>query len=329
MLERDAVAGPILFAGITDPKKQSARARGKISMDLRQMRQFVAVAEELNFRRAAQRLHISQPPLTAAVQRLEEELGVELLERDRRHVSLTPAGMVFLREARRMISAAQLAAEITQRAAAGMVGSLRIGFFPSAAVGILPPLLQAFRKGYPDVKLVLNAETSARQASDLQSGAIDLAIVVPPLARVDTVKVQPHGQEDIILAVPRLHALAGESSVALKALAGEDFVSYQSHEAPAFEGIVVAACQQSGFLPHVVQAASNMMAVLACVSSGAGVALVPKSMSAVQMPQVRYLRVRQGRSSVQYPFALAWNPANDNPVLPPFLSTAAGLAKRA
>jgi DNA-binding transcriptional LysR family regulator len=296
-------------------------------MDLRQMRQFVAIAEELNFRRAAQRLHISQPPLTAAVQRLEEELGVTLFARDRRHVELTPAGAAFLQEARRMLAGAQIAVEITQRAAAGLLGTLRISFFPSAALAILPPLLTSFRKGYPDVKLVLQAETGARQGRELQSGAIDLAVVVPPLADPQGVKMQPHGEEDIILAVPGQHALAAQAAVPLKSLSAEAFVSFRSREGPAFEGIVVAACQQSGFLPNVVQTASNMMTVLACVSAGAGIALVPKSVSAIRVPQVQYLQVRQGRSAVRYPFALAYSPANDNPVLAPFLAAAAKVAR--
>jgi DNA-binding transcriptional LysR family regulator len=296
-------------------------------MDLRQMRQFVAIAEELNFRRAAQRLHISQPPLTAAVQRLEEELGVALLVRDRRHVSLTPAGAAFLLEARRLLAGAQFAVEITQRAAAGLVGSLRISFFPSAALGILPPLLAAFRKGYPDVRLVLNAEPGARQARELLGGTLDVALVVPPLADSQGVKLQLHGEEDILLAVPAQHVLAAQRAVPLKTLAGEPFVSFRSREAPAFEGVVVAACQQAGFLPRVVQTASNMMAVLACVSAGAGIAFVPKSVSAIRVPHVHFLQVRQGRSAVRYPFALAYDPANDNPVLPPFLSAAARVAR--
>ena len=129
-------------------------------MDLRQLRQFVAVAEERSFRRAAERLHVSQPPLSIAVQKLEADVGVALLDRTRHHVRLTVAGEAFLREAKRTLSHAQLSIDIAQRAAAGKLGTLRLSFVPSAALNVVPGLLRAFRQDYPDVTLVLTSDTT-------------------------------------------------------------------------------------------------------------------------------------------------------------------------
>src|SRR6185312_2783623 len=150
-------------------------------MDLRQLRQFVAVAEERSFRRAAERLHVSQPPLSVAVQRLEADVGVPLLDRTRHHVRLTVAGEAFLEEARRTLAHAQLSVEIAQRAAAGKLGTLRLSFVPSAALGVVPRLLRTFREDHPDVKLVLTGDTTSQQMAALLSGATDVGIVVPPL----------------------------------------------------------------------------------------------------------------------------------------------------
>jgi DNA-binding transcriptional LysR family regulator len=295
-------------------------------MDLRQLRQFVAVAEELNFRRAAQRLHISQPPLSAAVQRLEKDIGAALFERDRQHVKLTAAGIAFLDEARQILAHARLSVEIAQRAAAGLVGTLRLCFVPSAAYQVLPELLLAFRRNYPDVKLILTGETSARQATELLRGSVDLAIVVPPLFGSRDLRVHAYREEDLVLAVPRDHPLGVEKSVSLRHLAKEDFVGFDTREGPAFGGLVLAAFQKSGFIPKVVQTAPQMISVLALVAGGVGIALVPSSMQAVQMPHVRYVQVRQARAPLRYAIALAHHAANDNPVIPPFLATASKLA---
>ena len=132
-------------------------------MDLRQLRQFVAVAEECSFRRAALRLHVSQPPLSVAVQKLEADVGVTLLDRTRHHVRLTVAGEAFLREARRTLAHAQQSIDIAQRAAAGKLGTLRLSFVPSAAFNVVPELLRAFRADYPDVNLVLTSDTTSQQ----------------------------------------------------------------------------------------------------------------------------------------------------------------------
>lgn len=291
-------------------------------MDLRQLRQFVAVAEERSFRRAAQRLHVSQPPLSVAVQRLEAEIGVRLLDRNRHGVRLTPAGEAFLLEARRTLAHAQLSVDIAQRAASGKLGTLRLSFVPSAGLTVVPHLLRLFRQDHPDVKLILGGETTSQQMVALEQGATDVGLVVPPLHEAAGLRVKPFRQEDLVLAVPAEHALAGLARVQLRDLANEDFVGFPVKEGPGFESVVMAACQDCGFIPRFVQTASQMQAIVALVAGGLGIALVPQAMRAVAMDNVRYLAVRKGRAPVQYALGLAYSPANQNPALAAFLAMA-------
>lgn len=290
-------------------------------MDLRVLRQFVAVAEELNFRRAAERLYMSQPPLSIAMQRLEGDLGVQLLRRDRQGVMLTPAGSALLGEARRLITQVGQSRDVVKRAGAGLLGTLRLSFFPSAAYELVPELLAKFRASYPDVKVFLNAETNSLQGLAALRHADDVALVVPPLPGVRGVKVQSLQEEELVLAVPESHPLAGQKSADLKTLSHETFVMFQSREGPAFETLVLNACSNAGFLPRVEHGASQMLTVLALVDAQVGIALVPASMQAVAMPHLRYVQLRQGRRRINFPVALAYDPHNDNPVIPLFLST--------
>ena len=297
-------------------------------MDLRQLRQFVAVAEERSFRRAAERLHVSQPPLSVAVQRLEAEVGATLLDRTRHHVRLTVAGEAFLREARRTLAHAQLSIEIAQRAAAGKLGTLRLSFVPSAALGVVPQLLRTFREDYPDVKLVLTGDTTAHQMAALLSGATDVGIVVPPLHDAGDFRVQPYCEQELMLAVPDTHPLAQQQRVQLRDLASESFVGFPFKEGPGFESVVMAACQDCGFIPHFVEVAAQMQTILALVGGGIGIALVPQAMQAVQTEHVNYLQVRRRHGPVKYQLGLAFRPSNNNPALAAFISMAHRLRRR-
>jgi DNA-binding transcriptional LysR family regulator len=290
-------------------------------MDLRQLRQFVAVAEERSFRRAAERLHVSQPPLSVAVQRLEADIGVRLLERSRQGVRLTVAGEVFLEESRRTLAHAGLSVEMAQRAATGKTGALRLSFVPSAGVDVVPQLLRAFRQDHPDVKLILRAETTSHQLAALAEGSVDLGIVVPPLHEGRQLRLKMFCERELALAVPGTHALAGRQRVQLRQLANEAFVGLPVREGPGFESVVVNACQECGFVPRFVQTASQMQAVLALVAAGVGIALVPQAMRAVAMENVHYLQVRKRSAPVRYGLGLAWNPANANPALAAFTAT--------
>ncbi|MCJ0765153.1 LysR family transcriptional regulator [Variovorax terrae] len=296
-------------------------------MDLRQLRQFVAVAEERSFRRAAERLHVSQPPLSVAVQRLEASLGVTLLDRSRHGVRVTAAGEAFLREAQRTLHHAQVSMDVARRAAAGKFGTLGLSFVPSAGLEVVPRLLRAFRRDYPDVKLVLHGATTSQQMEALVSGSTDLGVVVPPLYDAQDFRVESFAEQELVLAVPQDHPLGGQKRVQLASLAAESFVGFTFQEGPGFESVVVAACRESGFIPNFVQVASQMQTILALVASGLGVALVPQAMRSVQIGQVAYLQVRRGRAPVRYQLGLAYRPSNDNPALHAFVAMAQRLAR--
>ena len=297
-------------------------------MDLRQLRQFVAVAEESSFRRAAQRLHVSQPPLSVAVQKLEADVGVTLLDRTRHHVRLTVAGEAFLVEARRTLAHAQQSVDIAQRAAAGKLGTLRLSFVPSAALNVVPELLRAFREDYPDVNLVLTSDTTSQQKAALLSGATDVGIVVPPLRDAGDFRIQNFCDEELVLAVPALHPLAGQTRVQLRDLAAESFVGFPSSDGPGFESVIMAACRECGFVPNFVQVASDMRIILALVSSGLGVALVPQSLQAVKTSYLAFLQVRRRNAAVKYSLGLAFRPTNTNPALSAFMAIAQRMGRR-
>ncbi|SJZ39147.1 DNA-binding transcriptional regulator, LysR family [Enhydrobacter aerosaccus] len=291
-------------------------------MDLRRLRQFVAVAEERSFRRAAERLNVSQPPLSVAVQRLEADMGVTLLDRTRHHVRLTVAGEAFLREARRTLAHAQLSVEVAQRAAVGKLGTLRLSFVPSAALDVVPRLLRAFHADYPDVKLMPSGETTSQQLAALLGETTDVGIVVPPLHDAKDLRVENLCEQELMLAVPRTHAISNQRRVQLRDLSGEAFVGFSFKEGPGFESVVVAACQDSGFIPNFVQVAPQMQTVLALVASGMGIALVPQAMQSVQMENVAYVQVRRGIVPVKYALGIAFRPSNDNPALGAFVALA-------
>ncbi|HVL58622.1 MAG TPA: LysR substrate-binding domain-containing protein [Burkholderiaceae bacterium] len=298
-------------------------------MHLRQLRQFVAVAEELSFRRAAQRLHMSQPPLTAAIQRLEQQIGVALLERTRHRVALTAAGAAFLEEARRTLSQAQLAVETAQRAARGMIGLLRLSFVPSASFLVLPELLHEFQHRYPSVKLILRGDSSARQLEALRQRAVDLALIVPPAQGAgEDLQVEPLRKERLIVAVPAGAALARTRQVELAALRSAAFVGLPISEGPGFTGAVLAACQQAGFFPRVVQEASQMQTILALVAGGVGLALVPEAMRSVRLDSVAYVELTHSGRALHYPLALASHGTDGSPVSDAFRAVARRVARR-
>lgn len=291
-------------------------------MDLRQLRQFIAVAEERSFRKAAQRLHLSQPPLSVAIQRLEEELGTPLLDRSRHHVELTVAGATFLREARQVLAQTQRAIELTQRSAQGQVGELALSFVPSAAVGVVPRLLRQFRQAYPEVKLSLAGETTSQQVARIAQGATDIGILVPPLHGADSIRVESFAEQEFVLAVPADHSLASHRSCRLADVAGEPFVGFPMQEGPGFGAAVLAVCQSCGFIPNVVQVAPQIHTILVLVAGGVGVSLVPHALRSIAMENVAYVKVHHQRMPVTYSIGMAYRSDNRNPALQSFLACA-------
>jgi DNA-binding transcriptional LysR family regulator len=219
-------------------------------LELRHLRYFVAVAEELNFSRAAERLHMAQPPLSAAIRQLEQELGTELLARTTREVRLTEAGSAFLEGARRTLAELDRARSETERAAAGEIGQLRVGFSWSSRFETLPAIGRSFRLSHPDVSLLTEEMWNARMLPALRSGTIDAAISLSPeiAAEFDYVSVR---SERVIALLAPSHPLAGVDEIELRALAEEDFLLFPRELAPRLYDFMTGLCRRAGFEPLV------------------------------------------------------------------------------
>lgn len=256
-------------------------------IDLRLLRQFVAVAEELHFHRAAARLHMSQPPLTAAMRRLEDEVGTRLIVRGNRTLGLTAAGQTLLVEARATLQQAGHALQRTREAAAGQIGSLRVGYVGSALYGRLPDLIRRFRQTFPQVQLHLHEATSRQQQQWLREERIDLGVLIPPIPSTE-LALQAFDHDRLAIALPRSHASAACEPLSVAMLVDEPFVSWPAGEGIGFHAQVLGLCTSAGFTPRVVQEAQGMHAVLSLVAVDAGVAIVPASMASFRPQEVVY-----------------------------------------
>lgn len=256
-------------------------------MDLRHLKYFIAVAEELNIGRAALRLHISQPPLTRQIRQLEEELGVQLLLRTPRGVELTHAGEVFLGEARNVRALLEQAVEKARRAGEGKLGRLDIGIFGTGIISAIPRMLQQFRAGYPDVRVVLHTLGKDEQIEALRQKRLDVAF-----NRI--VKPQPDLQSELILSEPvylalnRDHPLAAAASVSFQALAGQPLILYPTGTPPNFVDRVVSLCRERGFTPDISQVVGDAITAIALVAGGFGLSVVAESATSLQLPGVVY-----------------------------------------
>lgn len=244
------------------------------------MRYFMAVAERLHFGRAAEALHISQPPLSRAIRVLEGELGVSLFARTRRRVELTPAGLRLLEEARRLTGQLERTVHELRAMSEGAHERLRIGFVSLADYGVLPGLLKAFKSAQPRVRLALREMLSPEQAAALAAGELDFGLLLPPVAgaaRLEHLVVQ---RERFVIALPARHRLASaKGQLALGELAGEPFVTIPRQIAPRLYDIVAQMAAQAGISLNVAQEAIQMQTVVSLVSSGLGAAVVPASVA--------------------------------------------------
>ena len=245
-------------------------------MELRHLRYFVTVAEELHFGRAAKRLHMAQPPLSQQIRQLEEELGIVLFHRTSHHVALTEAGAVFLNEVRRLLAQLEESCRTVQCVGRGEVGSLRLGFIDSAVYDVLPILLQAYHARFPDVEVVLRQRASWEQIDDIQQQQLDLGIVRPPVpqASLETLTIR---QEPFVVVLPRGHSLVEQQQIPLAALAREPFVFFSRHIKTQYVTQVLRLCQQAGFEPRVAQEVYEMQTLVGLVAAGLGVSLVGAS----------------------------------------------------
>ncbi|HEV7136480.1 MAG TPA: LysR family transcriptional regulator [Steroidobacteraceae bacterium] len=262
-------------------------------MELRHLKYFLAVAEELNFTRAAQRLGISQPPLTQQIKSLEAELGVALLDRSAYRIELTDAGRVFATEAARILGDARSAVQAARRAATGATGRVRVGFTESASFNpLVTATLRRFRSDYPAVEVSLEEHPSTDLIAALRAGTIDAAFVRPPLAAERGLTLDLLEKEPLVVAVPSGHPLARRRQIDLGALAGETFILYPRAVRPGLADAVVAACEAAGFTPKVGQYAPQLSSTINLVAASLGISLVPDSMRCLQAHAVTYLPLR-------------------------------------
>lgn len=293
-------------------------------MELRTLRYFVTLAEELHFGRAAQRLAITQPPLSLAIRALEQELGVQLFARTRRQVELTHAGAAFREEAAAILARADEARRLVVAADRGQVGRLAIGFMSASTYTLMPPVLREFAAGHPRVRLDLRELTLPQQLAALRRGDIDAGFVRPPVADAE-LESEVLLEEPLLVALPGGHPLAVHRRIALAQLAGEPFVMFQRAPGLVLHDVVLGWCLQNGMAPRVVQEASQTHAIVGLVSAGIGVALVPASARDMRPRDVEFRPLRTRSPKVGT--ALAWRHGDSSPVLRSFLATARRVAR--
>lgn len=298
------------------------------AIELRVWRQFMAVAEELHFGRAALRLHMTQPPLTQAIALLEKTLGLRLFDRTKRSVRLTPAGAALLPEVRDLLARAQALPAHARAAAAGELGRLRLAFVSTVGFTLLPQWVRAFREQYPQVQLELIEATGDVQLEALTHGEIDAGFILhsPGFAPQGLTRV-PVNQEPLLVALPEQHRLAALPEPALADVLAEPLVIFPRRILPSLYDAIFALYHAAGSSPQIAQEAIQMQTIVNLVSAGLGVAWVPGSVRQFQRPGVVYRNVRPGKGGKRRKLpgcetSLVWAEGVVNPTLERFVGFA-------
>lgn len=263
-----------------------------MTMELRHLRYFLAVAEEGNVTRAAERLHISQPPLSQQIKDLERTLGVTLLHRSPQGVTLTAAGEAFQSEARHILQAAQQARDVAVRAAQGQTGTLRVGFTSSAAFNpVVAGTLREFRRQWPDVQVLLEEANTTRLTEGLLHRKLDAAFLRPASSVLPELQVLRFKDERMKVALPASHPLAHLQRIELKRLAQDPFVLFPRQVGLSLHDAIIGACQAAGFEPRIDQETPQLSSVINLVAAELGVSIVPASLAQIQLKGVSYLDI--------------------------------------
>ncbi len=289
-------------------------------MELRHLRYFVAVAEELNFTRAAERLFIAQPPLSTQIRALEQELEVQLFERDKRRVYLTQAGRHFLDRAREILAAVESARGEARSAASGTIGKLALGYTASSMLSVaLPSAIRAFRQAHPLVSLALHEMTSLDQLDGVHARALDVGILRRPDVIVPGgVVIEEWYQAPLVAAVPAAHPL-GRAPIRIEDLRDQPLILYPRHAGIGLYWKVQELCARAGFRPNMVQEARDASTIIGLVAAGVGIALVPSDTECIRLDGVVYQRLRDKSAVSTLHFAS--RAADDNPYVPLLLDT--------
>lgn len=244
-------------------------------MKLQQLRQFITLAETLNFHRAAERLNMAQPPLSISIKKLEVELGVPLFTRGKQGVQLTSEGLAALNHAQQALFHAEQVQRVVREVSTGDRGRIRLGFVGSATYRLLPRLLHAFRARYPMIDLSLAESRTVDLLEDTESGVIDVAIVRTPILSGSTSEISVLETDRLCVAVSKQSRFAGRKRAKLAEFRDEPFVIYSRESVPGMHALAMTACQEAGFLPQIAEQATQLQTIICLVESGLGVALVP------------------------------------------------------
>jgi DNA-binding transcriptional LysR family regulator len=274
-------------------------------MELRHLRYFVAVAHEGHVTRAAEKLHIQQPPLSQQIRALEREIDAALFVRHPRGVSLTDAGRSFLADAEQILAQAEHAKIRARRTARGEVGRIAVGFTTSAPFHpLVARAIREFRGNRPNVSFVLEESSSGDMVSGLRDDRLDVAFIRSGLVDPEGITVHPLLQEDMVAAFPARHPLTKRTRLTLKDLADETLILYRRPDGRGLYDVIIAACAEAGFSPHVGQEAPRIVSTLNLVAAGLGITIVPASLSRLPLEGVTY-KPFTGRPGIKVPLNLA------------------------
>jgi len=298
-------------------------------MELRHLRYFVAVAEELNFRRAAERIHISQPSLSAQIRQLEKEIGAQLLNRDTHQVSMTAAGEYFLESSRRLLNDSEDTINTAQRISSGEIGKLTVGFIDSLGHDLVPRILHAFHQNFPEVELNLQQMDTTDQIRELSARALDVGFLGLGLPEATPdLQLALIDEEPLMAALPEGHLLLQDNpkSISVSALADENFYLADRQSAPLYNPWILVLCQQAGFTPNVIKETGAHVVVLGYIAAGLGVTILPAQFARMATAGVRFIPLVPPVAAYRY--YIAWPSKNPHVAAAHFVKTARHVAKR-
>lgn len=290
-----------------------------MNLELRQLRYFLAVAEEMHFGRAAGKLNMTQPPLSQAIKALEANIGARLFIRTTRSIALTAAGSALIPEARKLLLQANALPLLVQRAASGETGGLSLAFISIADYSILPPFLRQFRQHHEDVRIELREATSNVQLELLEKSEVDAGLLIPPIpSKLNALLAyQKVLSEPLILAVPESTS-ARKYASSLATYADLPLIIFPRKIAPSLHDTILGCFRAEGLTPVIAQEAIQMQTIIGLVSAGMGIALVPQSVSNLIRPGVVYYPMPHLKAKVE--IGIAWRKENTSPVLKSFLA---------
>ena len=296
-------------------------------MELRQLRQFVVLAETLNFHRAAEKLHMAQPPLSIAIRKLEAELGVLLFNRERRGLTLTAVGRLVLEHALRTLRNVDEMRRCATESATGEQGRMVLGFAGTASYAVLPDLIPTFQARFPRVELVLHESTTQELLRALADRTVDVALLRTPFFDECDADLLTLESDRFVLAVHPSHPLARRESVVLADLAGQSFILYSREKVPAMHAMARLIFRQAGIMPKVVQEIVQVPTATGLVESGLGVALVPSATARYLLTRVKLLPIADLPAMVDIGIALAHYPATASAPTRRFVQVATDLVR--